>query len=98
MSDVLKWTLLIAAAAAVIALIVGLPFLGFIDGQAFAEMIDEFVSLAGGAFQFGRGLINNFLTPFGRSCLSGILFWIIGKWVITFTIKAFSWATHFLFK
>lgn len=98
MSEVVKWGLLVAGLLVIIALIVALPFVEFIDFGEFGNLITQLVSLCSSAFSFGRGLINNFLTPFGRTVLTGIMIYLIGKWAITIGIKITSWAYHFIFK
>ena len=98
MSDIAKWALLVAGALALIALIVALPFVEFINIDEFTAAIGNVVSIAGNAFQFGRGLINLFLLPFGRTVATGLMFWLIGKWAITITIKIGAWIYHFIFK
>ena len=98
MSDVAKWALLVAGAVALIALILALPFVEFIDLGEFSAALSNVVSIAGNAFLFGRGLINNFLLPFGRTVASGLMFWLFGKWAITITIKIGAWVYHFIFK
>ena len=98
MADVAKWALLVTGAILIIALIMSLPFMEFVDAQQFSELINSLVSLAGGAFTFARGLINNFLTPFGRIALTGLLYWMIGKWAITVAVKMIIWVYHFIFK
>lgn len=98
MSDIAKWALLVAGAVAIIALIMALPFMDFLNVGEFATLITDLVDIVGGAFNFARGLINNFLTPFGRMALSGLLYWMFGKWAITVAIKIVVWAYHFIFK
>lgn len=98
MSDAIKWGLLIAGAVIIIGLIVALPFVDFINVGQFGQLISRLVDLAGDGFIFGRGLLNNFLTPFGRAALTGLLFWFFGKWAITVAIKIVVWAYHFIFK
>ena len=66
MSDIVKWALLAAALAAIIALIVVLPFNDFLDLGELSASISNVVTIAGNAFSFGRGLINNLLLPFGH--------------------------------
>ena len=98
MSDIVKWGLLAAAAAAIIALIVVLPFNDFLDLDELSSSLANVVSIAGNAFTFGRGLINNLLLPFGRKIASGLMIWLIGKWVLMIGIKTATWAAHFIFK
>lgn len=98
MSDVAKWALLVAGALALIALIVTLPFVEFIDLDEFSSILTNITNIAGDAFRFGRGLINLFLLPFGRKILSGLMIWLIGKWAILIGIKTGAWIYHFIFK
>lgn len=98
MSDIAKWALLVAGAVAFIALILALPFVEFINVSEFTAALSNVVNIAGDAFLFGRGLINNFLLPFGRTIVSGLMFWLFGKWAITITIKIGAWVYHFIFK
>ena len=98
MGDVVKWALLAAALAAIIALIVVLPFNEFLDFGELSAAISNVVSIAGNAFAFGRGLINNLLLPFGRKVASGLMIWLIAKWALMIGIKTATWAAHFIFK
>ena len=98
MSTIAKWALLIAGAVLIIGLICALPFMDFINAGEFGSMINTLVDIAGSGFVFARGLLNNFLTPFGRTALTGLLYWIFGKWAITIGIKIVVWAYHFIFK
>lgn len=98
MSDIAKWALLVAGAVALIALIMALPFVEFINLEEFSAALSNVVNIAGDAFLFGRGLINNFLLPFGRTVASGLMFWLFGKWAITISIKIGAWVYHFIFK
>lgn len=98
MADVAKWALLVAGAIIIIALICALPFMEFVDAGEFANLISRLVDVAGGGFVFARGLINNFLTPFGRTALTGLLYWMFGKWAITIAVKIVIWVYHFIFK
>lgn len=97
-SDIVKWALLIAGAVALIVLIVALPFVQFIDFGEFGALISNVVSVVGSAFAKARGLINSFLSPFGRTLLTGILVYLFGKWAITIGIKITAWIYHFIFK
>lgn len=98
MSDIAKWALLVAGALVLIGLILALPFVEFINLDEFSAILANITSIAGDAFRFGRGLINLFLLPFGRSVLSGLMIWLIGKWAIMISIKIGSWIYHFIFK
>lgn len=98
MSDVAKWALLVAGIVALIALIVALPFVKYIDATEFGEALTTIVNIAGDALSNARGLINIFLSPFGRGLLSGIIVWLFGKKLIPLVIKVTAWAYHFIFK
>lgn len=98
MSDIVKWGLLAAGAVALVALIVALPFVDFINVGELGTLISRLVVLVGGAFTSARGLVNNFLTPFGRDVLTGIMLYLLAKWVITLSIKITAWIYHFIFK
>lgn len=98
MSDAVKWGLLVVGAVLIVGLIVALPFVEFINFEQFGSAVTNIVTIAGNAFRFGRGLINNFLLPFGRSVASGIMIWLLGKWAITTTIKITVQIYHFIFK
>lgn len=98
MSDIAKWALLVAGAIMIVGLIIALPFMDFLNVGVYANMINVFVDRVGGAFTFARGLINNFLTPWGATALTGLLFWMFGKWAIMVTIKIVVWVYHFIFK
>lgn len=98
MSDVVKWGLLTAGLIALIGLVMALPFVQFIDLGQFGVAINNIVSVAGGALQSARGLLNCFLLPFGRTLLSGIMVWLFGKWAISVAIKIVAWVYHFVFR
>lgn len=98
MSDIAKWALLAAGAALLIGMIMALPFIEFIDFGQFSQVIANITGIAAEAFRFGRGLINLFLLPFGRTIFTGLMVWLCGKWVIMTGIKIVAWAYHFIFK
>ena len=98
MSDIAKWALLIAGAIALIALIVALPFVQFIDLSAFSDSVADIVNIAGEYLQSGRGLINCFLSDVGIAIVSGMLVYWFGKWAILTAIKIGTWIYHFIFK
>lgn len=98
MSDIVKWGLLVAGAVAALALVLALPFVEFIDAGQLAAAIANIATIAGDGFRFGRGLINCFLLPFGRTLVTGIMFWLIGKRVILVGIKVATWIKHYIFK
>lgn len=98
MGDAIKWGLLIAGLVAIIAIIISLPFVDFIDLASFTESITTLTSIVGGFFYKARCLLNNFLSPVGRVILSGILIWLIGKWAIKVALNIVVWVYHFIFK
>lgn len=98
MGEFIKWALLVVGIIALIALVVALPFTGFLDVGEFGSLITQLVDIVGSFLLTARQLINNFLTPFGITVLSGLLIYIIGKWVITIGIKITAWIYHFIFK
>ena len=98
MSDIAKWALLVAGAVAFLALILALPFVEFINLNEFSAALANVISIAGNAFKFGRGLINNFLLPFGRTVATGLMIWLLAKWAIPIAIKIGAWVYHFIFK
>lgn len=98
MSDIAKWALLVAGALVIIGLIVALPFVEYINVSEFSSLISRLVDVVGDGFNFARGLINNFLTPFGRTVLTGLLIWLFAKWAIMISIKISVWVYHFIFK
>lgn len=98
MSDAVKWALLAAGAAILIALVFALPFVDFIDLDEFSAQISVIVDYCGEFLHSARGLINCFLPPFGRAILTGILGWLFGKWALMNAIKIVTWAYHFVFK
>lgn len=98
MGEFIKWALLAVGIVALIALVVALPFTEFLDVGQFSTLITGFVNIAGTALTGARGIVNNFLTPFGRTILSGIMIYLVGKWVITIAIKITAWVYHFIFK
>lgn len=98
MSDVVKWGLLVAGALVLLSLILALPFVEFIDFSEFSAALANVVSIAGDAFKFARGLLNNFFLPFGRKILTGLMVWLLAKWAIMIAIKIVVWIYHFIFK
>ena len=98
MSDIAKWGILAAGAVVLIGLIFALPFVDFIDLSAFSEAISNIVDIASPFFRTGRGIINYFLSPFGRTLLTGIMGWLLGKHFLLTGIKITTWAYHFIFR
>lgn len=96
MSNIVKWGLLGAGLIAIIALV---GSLGLTDGlNQLGGLFNQFVSLSGVYLQKGRGLINNFLTPFGRTLLSGLIGYIFFKWVYIMGAKILATIYHFIFR
>ena len=98
MSDIAKWALLVAGALVFLGLILQLPFVEFINVEEFLSALGNIASIAGDAFTFARGLLNNFFLPFGRKIITGLLIWLIGKWALQISIKIGAWVYHFIFK
>lgn len=98
MSNVVKWALLAAGIVALIALVALTPvadlsLLGNIGGY-----LSQMLTVAGGAFNAARGLINYFLFEPVRPFLTGLLLWIFAKWAVTIAVKITAWVYHFVFR
>lgn len=98
MGDIIKWGVLVAGALLLIALIFALPIANYLDLTEFSGAINSLVSTVGGYFRSARGLINNFTSPFGATLITGILGWLLGKFLILNAIKLTTWIYHFIFK
>lgn len=98
MSDVVKWGLLVAGAFVILGLIFALPFVDFINFDQFTSALTIITNVAGTAFKFGRGLLNNFFLPFGRGIITGLMVWLLGKWAISIAFEIMVWIYHFIFK
>lgn len=98
MGDAIKWGLLVAGIVVIIGIIVALPFVEFINVNQFTRYIGILINVSGSFFYKARCLLNNFLSPVGRSILSGILIWLIGKWAIKVALNIVVWVYHFIFK
>ena len=98
MGDVVKWGLLVAGIVILIAMVMELPFLEFMKVDELTAAVSSVVSICASAFQFARGLINNFLTPFGRGAATGLIFWLICKPFIMQAIQYLVWIYHYIFK
>lgn len=88
MGDAIKWALLGTAIVVLIALVVVLPFNNFINVDEFADTITTIVTVCGSAFQSARGLINCFLTPFGRTLVTGMLVWFLVSGLLWLALKS----------
>lgn len=98
MGDVVKWGLLVAGIILLISMISALPFMQFLNLDELAGAISSVVAVCGGVFRFARGLINNFLSPFGRTAATGLIYWVICKPFILQGIKYLVWIYHYIFK
>lgn len=98
MAEFIKWGLLGVAIVALISLVVSLPFMDFLDLGELSTQITNVVIIMGDYLTSARGLINIFLPPFGRTVLSGVLGYIMLKWVFLIGIKTTTWVYHFIFK
>lgn len=98
MGDVVKWGLLIAGIVLLISMVSALPFLEFMNLDELTGAIANVVSVCGDVFKFARGLINNFLTPFGRGAATGLIFWVICKPFILQAIQYIVMVYHYIFK
>ena len=98
MGDVVKWGLLVAGIILLIALVSELPFLEFMNLGELSSAVATVVSTCGSVFRFARGLINNFLTPFGRGAATGLIFWVICKPFIMQAIQYIVMIYHYIFK
>lgn len=98
MSDIVKWGLLVAGALLIIGLILALPFVQFFNLGEFSALLGDLTSLISGVLISARGLLNNFLTPFGRTVLTGVLAYLFSKFFVTLIIRVTSWIYHFIFK
>lgn len=99
MSDVAKWLILAAFAVSGIAVILGFPIMEYaLDFDTYLSGITTIVTYAGNAFRFGRGLINNLFSPWARTALSVLMTWLVGKWLMTYSLKIAIWIYHYMFK
>lgn len=98
MSNIVKWGILAASVVAFVALLMTLPFAQFFNLSEFSSALNGISTICGNAFKFGRGIVNNFLTPFGRTILTGIIGYLIGKFFYTISIKIIAWIQHFIFR
>lgn len=98
MGDVVKWGLLVAGIILLISMVSALPFLEFMNLDELTGAISSVVSICGGAFQFARGLLNNFLSPFGRVSATGLIFWVVCKPFALQAIQYLVMVYHYIFK
>lgn len=98
MSNVVKWALLAAGAVMLIGLVMALPITQYANGTSFRASITGIVNFTGNTFMNAKGLINNFLTSSGRTCLNGIIVWLFGKMFVMNAIKITTQVYHFIFR
>ena len=98
MTDGIKWALLVTGFILVFGLIVALDIFKYIDLGVFEAAVSTLLNLAGDGFSFGRGLVNNLLSPWARTALSGLMYWLIAREFIIWTIKVSVWVYHYIFK
>lgn len=98
MSNAVKWALLAAGAVLLVGLVLSLPFVDVINFTELSTSVGNLIRVAGSAFQSARGIINNFLTPWGVGVLTGIIYYELAKWAITVGIKITTWIYHFIFR
>lgn len=98
MSDIAKWALLVAGAVIIIGLIVAMPLQKYIDVPVFTSAISVIVNVCSEGFRFARGAINNLLSPWARTAVTGLAVYIIGKEFLTLSLKIIIWVYHFIFK
>ena len=98
MSDIAKWIILAVGVAAMIAVIMFLPFGSFLNVVGLSDSVNIIVRYAGSAFEDVRALINLLLHPWARTALSGLMAYLFAKWVFKIGVKITAWAFHWIFK
>lgn len=98
MSEIAKWGICLAAAMGFIGTILSFPILLYINVPVFQSSLDVILAYMGDALLFGRGLINNLLSPWARSAVSGLMMWLLGKQFMTYSLKIAVWAYKWIFK
>ena len=98
MSDIVKWGILIAGIAVLIATILLLPFGSFLDIPHLTEGISSIVQIASSALEDVRAFINMWLHPWARTILSGLMIYLFASWVYKIGVKFTAWAFHWIFK
>lgn len=98
MGEVAKWAILAAILISIIGIVVAFPISSYIDLGVYTSGIATIVTYAADGFRFARALINNFFSPWARTALSGLMIWLVGKWLLTYTVKIITWVYHFIFK
>ena len=98
MGEVAKWAILAAVVITIISMCVAFPITQYIKVDVYLNGITTVIDVAGDALLFGRGLLNNFLSPWARTAVSGLMIWLIGKWLLTYTVRVTSIVYHWIFK
>lgn len=98
MSDGIKWAALLSALLIVIAMIIALPLADNINLTEAKNALDIIVNVLSKPLYTVRAIINNFLTPVGRTILSGLIYYIFFKWVFTTGFKAIVGIYKWIFK
>ena len=98
MGEVAKWAILAVAIVTIITMILGFPIMQHANVSVYAQAVTTIITYAGDAFIFARGLVNNLFSPWARSALSGLMLWLIGKWLFTYGLKIIVWAYHYIFR
>lgn len=98
MSDGIKWTLLATTLIVLVGLIVALPLGSGINIVELGSAMGTIVSYCGTALRTVRGILNNLLTPVGRTILTGLLYYILFKFVFVIGINVTTWIYKWIFK
>ena len=98
MGDVAKWVILVAGIIMLVAMVVAFPIMSGINPSVFAQGITVIIDIAATVFQYGRGAVNLFLSPWARNLLSALMLWLVGKPVVTMSFKILVWVYHYIFK
>lgn len=98
MSDLARWGIFLSCGVLIIGIIVGFPIMAYMNVDVFKTAVDTIVSVLGEPLLFGRGLINNFLSPWARGAVTGLMGWFLGKWFLTYTLRITVWVYKWIFK
>lgn len=98
MGDLARIGIFLAVCLSVMGIILGFPIMLYMNLDVFRAGIDTIVNLLGEYFIFGRGLINNFLSPWARTAVTGLMEWFLCKNFLTFSLKISVWVYRWIFK
>lgn len=98
MSDIVKWTILIALVILIMASLMALPIFAGFNIPALAGYIGQFIGYCGNAITWGRQFINNFLYPEAITALSGLVFYFVAKPFMLFSIDLTVGISRFIYK